>query len=660
MAKKFFLIFALFISAFVLSAQIYEPITWDIRLEQTSDTTANIILHATIEKGWHLYGLDLPEGGPLPTAIFFETTQNAQPVGELKATSKLVYAYDANFDMQLNWYNDEAVFVQSFTFKNRNDVSIQGHVEYMACNNQTCTPPTQEPFSFGLPAAENSSSTATAALPPLQPLNLPGATTQETVKQTDGQSTDYWTPVIQELQSKGETQSSNYSLWWIFLLGFGGGLLALVTPCVWPVIPMTVSFFLKRANNKSKGRRDAMLYGLAIIIIYVTLGLLITLIFGASALNNLATNAIFNIFLFLLLVVFAISFFGAFDITLPAKWTTRIDAKADSTAGFISILLMAFTLVLVSFSCTGPIIGLLLAEVSTSGAILSPLMGMFGFAVALAIPFSLFAFFPSWLKTLPKSGGWLNKVKVVLAFIELAFALKFLSVADLAYGWGILDREVFIVIWVVLFALLGLYLIGKLRFPHDSETKHVSIPGIFLSIASFAFALYMIPGLWGAPLKSVSAFLPPLYTQDFNLNTDAVHPAYTNFEEGMQQAALKNKPVLIDFSGYGCVNCRKMEAKVWTDPRVKNILENDYILITLYVDDKTPLDSPFEIEENGRIRKIRTVGDKWSYLQRYKFGANAQPFYVQLDSKGYPLNKSYAYDEDPQKFLDWLRIGIKK
>jgi len=395
---------------------------------------------------------------------------------------------------------------------------------------------------------------------------------------------------------------------------------------------------------------------MAIIIIYVALGLLITLIFGASALNDLSTNAVFNIFLFALLVVFAISFFGAFEITLPAKWTNKMDAKADSTAGFISILFMAFTLVLVSFSCTGPIIGFLLVEVSSTGSILAPLLGMFGFAVALAIPFSLFAFFPTWLKSLPKSGGWLNKVKVVLAFIELAFALKFLSVADLAYGWRILDREVFIVLWVVIFALLGFYLLGKLRFPHDSESNRTSVSGVFLAIISFAFALYLIPGLWGAPLKATSAFLPPLYTQDFNLNKDVVHANFLDFEEGMLQAERTGKPVLIDFSGYGCVNCRKMEAKVWTDSRVKDVLEKDYILVTLFVDDKTPLDEPFEIEENGRIRKIRTIGDKWSYLQRHKFGANAQPFYVILDKEAKPLNKSYAYDEDPQKFLNWLLL----
>jgi len=445
----------------------------------------------------------------------------------------------------------------------------------------------------------------------------------------------------------------------IFLAGLVGGFLALFTPCVWPIIPMTVSFFLKRSENKSKGRRDAFLYGLAIIFIYVTLGILITLIFGASALNSMSTNAVFNLLFFALLVVFAISFFGAFEITLPASWSTKLDAKADSTAGFISILFMAFTLVLVSFSCTGPIIGTLLVEVSTSGSILAPAVGMLGFSVALAVPFTLFAIFPSWLKSLPKSGGWLNKVKVVLAFLELALALKFLSVADLAYGWRILDREVFLALWIVIFTLLGFYLLGKIRFPHDDETKHTSVLGTFLAIVSLSFALYMVPGLWGAPLKSISAFSPPLYTQDFNLYKNEVHAAFDDYDIGMAYAAQKGLPVVVDFSGYGCVNCRKMEASVWTHPKVKDLLEKKFVLITLFVDDKKELPEPFQIQENGKTRTIRTIGDKWSYLQRVKFGANAQPFYVMLDNEGKPLNKPFTFDENPQNFITWLEKGTK-
>jgi thiol:disulfide interchange protein len=438
-------------------------------------------------------------------------------------------------------------------------------------------------------------------------------------------------------------------------MGLLYGLLALVTPCVWPIIPMTVSFFLKRSDNKKRGQRDALLYGISIILIYVVLGLFITVVFGASALNSLSTSAVFNILFFAILVVFAISFFGAFEITLPSSWTTKLDAKADSAVGFVSILFMAFTLVLVSFSCTGPLVGTLLVQVAGSNSIVAPTIGMLGFAVALAIPFSFFALFPSWLKSLPKSGGWLNSVKVVLAFLELALALKFLSVADLAYGWRILDREVFLSVWIVIFVLLGFYLLGKIRFSHDSESKHTSVLGVFLAIVSFAFSVYLIPGLWGAPLKSISAFAPPLYTQDFNLYNNEVHPAFTDYDQGMAYAAQKKLPVVVDFSGFGCVNCRKMEASVWTDATVRELLKNDFVLISLFVDDKTKLAKSYDVQENGRATTIETVGDKWSYLQRYKFGANAQPFYVMLDNNGKPLNRSYAFDESPADFVKWLK-----
>lgn len=638
------------------TAQIFEPVQWKFEKKLTGDTTADLIFKATIDEGWHLYGVNIPENEPrpTPTSFVFETLQNAEKDGEIHSSSKLIEAYDENFGMTLNWYNNNVLFVQKIKFDDASKVLIEGYVEFMTCNDESCLPPTREEFVFKFSESVKKENTTTSSNTTTS-LPIEIAQINSIVdKQTTDSDADYWTPVVDELRNYGDTSDEKSSFWWIFLLGFGGGLLALITPCVWPVIPMTVSFFLKRSENKSKGRRDAILYGLAIIIIYVSLGLLITLIFGASALNDLSTNAIFNLFLFALLVVFAISFFGAFEITLPASWTTKMDAKAETTAGFISILFMAFTLVLVSFSCTGPIIGLLLVEVSVSGSIVGPLMGMFGFAVALAIPFSLFAFFPTWLKSLPKSGGWLNKVKVVLAFLELAFALKFLSVADLAYGWGILDREVFLSLWIVIFALLGMYLLGKIRFPHDSENKHTSVSGIFLAMISFAFAVYMIPGLWGAPLKSVSAFSPPLYTQDFNMNTEMVHFEFDDYDEGMAYAAKKGLPVVLDFTGYGCVNCRKMEAAVWTDPRVKDKLENDFVLISLFVDDKTNLEQAFEVEENGKTRKIKTIGDKWSYLQRYKFGANAQPFYVMVDNSGMPMNKAYAFDENPENFLNWL------
>lgn len=657
--------------------QIQEPVKWTFEKKITGKNTADLIFRAKIDDSWHVYGLNIPPDGPKPTVIVFETIQNAEKAGSIQAKSKLIEAYDPNFDMKLNWYANSAVFVQKITFKDAAKVFVKGYVEYMCCDDKSCLPPTKEEFKFGTPSANAATSqpetpvqenlqngtapiNADAAVVTINP---DSAKTQSVVVPDSVTIADYWTPVIDELGNYGGSEggSGARSLWWIFFAGLIGGFLALFTPCVWPIIPMTVSFFLKRSDNKARGRRDATLYGLAIVIIYVTLGILITFIFGASALNSLSTNAVFNLLFFALLVVFAISFFGAFEITLPASWSTKMDSKADSTAGILSILFMAFTLVLVSFSCTGPIIGTLLVEVSGSGTILAPAIGMLGFAVALAIPFTLFAFFPSWLKSMPKSGGWLNKVKVVLAFLELALSLKFLSVADLAYGWHLLDRETFLALWIVIFALLGIYLLGKIRFPHDSETKHTSVFGTFLAIISLAFAVYMVPGLWGAPLKAVSAFAPPLYTQDFNLYNNEVHPQFKDYETGMAYAASQNKPVILDFTGFGCVNCRKMEASVWTDPQVKRLLDEDFILISLYVDDKTPLAQPYQVQENGRTRTISTIGDKWSYLQRHKFGANAQPFYIMLDNKGKPLNKSFAFDENPNHFIQWLeRENIRK
>ncbi len=643
--KRYFL-FALLLSALSLSAQIYDPIKWSFEHNKLSDSAGEIVLKATIDEGWHLYGTQLPEDGPIATSFVFEQLQDIALDGELVVPDGLVRQYDPNFAMELNWYEKEAVFVQKVKYTGEAP-ALSGYVNFMACNDETCLPPDEVPFSFG----------------ELKTVAAPEATSEETV---NGGTTpavltnDLWTPVIDELNAFGNKGTTGErSLWWIFLAGLIGGLVALFTPCVWPIIPMTVSFFLKRSGNKSRGKRDAVLYGISIIVIYLALGLLITLIFGASALNSLSTNAFFNLFFFALLVLFAVSFFGAFEITLPSSWTTKIDAKAETTGGILSILLMAFTLALVSFSCTGPIIGTLLVEVAGTGSILAPAIGMLGFAIALAIPFSLFAFFPTMLKSLPKSGGWLNSVKVVLAFLELALSLKFLSVADLAYGWHILDREVFVALWIVIFASLGFYLLGKLRFPHDDEVPTVSVPRYFLATISLAFAIYMVPGLWGAPLKAVSAFAPPLYTQDFNLYDEEVHAQFDNYEAGMAYAATTGKPVVVDFSGFGCVNCRKMEASVWTDPEVKQMLTQDFVLITLFVDDKTPLAEPYEVEENGRVRKIKTIGDKWSYLQRSKFGANAQPFYVMLDTEGKPLNSSYAFDENPSHFIEWLNAGKK-
>ncbi|MEA4975410.1 MAG: cytochrome c biogenesis protein CcdA [Paludibacter sp.] len=669
MVKKIHLLILFVLVTFAVPGQIFEPVTWSHELKITGKTTGEVIHKATIEDKWHLYGMNIPKNGPRPTRIVYETITNAEKDGDIVAKSKLLEVFDKSFDMNLSWYANEAVFVQKIKFKDADQVKIEGYVEFMACDDERCLPPVQDEFSLGNAKAAQ---VANVAKEPVvtKPVELKTAVEDKQVseenaaittvdipkKELNAATTDYWKPVIDELRDFGNQlgSSGDISLWLIFLAGLAGGFLALFTPCVWPIIPMTVSFFLKRSEKKAKGRRDAILYGLSIVLIYVTLGVLITVIFGASALNSMSTNAVFNLLFFALLVVFAISFFGAFEITLPASWSTKLDAKADSTAGILSILFMAFTLVLVSFSCTGPIIGTLLVEVASSGTILAPAIGMLGFAVALAIPFTFFAFFPSLLKSMPKSGGWLNKVKVVLAFLELALALKFLSVADLAYGWRILDREVFISLWIIIFALLGFYLLGKIRFPHDSESKHSSVLGTFLAIISLSFALYMVPGLWGAPLKSISAFAPPLTTQDFNLYDYEVHAEFSDYDAGMKYAAEKGKPVVVDFSGYGCVNCRKMEASVWTHPRVKELLENDYVLITLFVDDKTPLDNPYTIEENGKTRNIRTVGDKWSYLQRVKFGANAQPYYVMLDNNGLPLSSPFTFDENPDNFIRWL------
>ena len=664
MKKKFFLILFCLFGFLFSEAQIFEPVHWNISHKLTGKTTADIIFKASIDDGWHLYGLSLPPNGPKPTSIVFEKIEHAQKVGNLQAASKLEKKFDSNFGMELSWYSKEAVFVQKISFSSIQNVRLEGYIEYMACNDKSCLPPTTEPFSIQLNSKEISSvvvdkNTTVSSSEKIQPTEDFKNANQVDLSSEDNaeiSASQWWTPVIKELNNFGNVAADKEtaSLWYVLLAGLLGGFLALLTPCVWPIIPMTVSFFLKRSAVPSRGRKDAVLYGLSIIVIYVVLGLLITLIFGASALNSMSTNALFNLFFFILLVVFALSFFGAFELTLPSSWSTKVDAKAESTVGLLSILLMAFTLVLVSFSCTGPIIGTLLVEVAASGSLLAPAIGMFGFSFALAVPFTLFAFFPSWLESLPRSGGWLNRVKVVLAFIELAFALKFLSVADLAYGWHILDREVFVSLWIVIFTLLGIYLLGKIRFPHDSESKNTSVGGLMLGIVSLAFAVYMVPGLWGAPLKSISAFAPPLYTQDFNLYKDEVHPDFTDFEEGMTYAAMKKMPVVIDFSGYGCVNCRKMEASVWTDPQVKELLDKNFVLISLFVDDKTPLDQPFEINENGKTRKIKTIGDKWSYLQRYKFGANAQPFYVMIDYHGKPLNKPYVFDTNPSHFVNWL------
>ena len=644
------LILSLFLPLAALLAQA--QVTFKTELKKVSDEKVEIVFTGTIDPGWHVYSTDLGDGGPISATFHVDKIKGAEPAGKLKPVGKEVSGFDQMFEMQVRYFEKTAQFVQELKLTG-GAYAVEGYLEYGACNDENCLPPTQVSFSFqGEGAGAPAQSLAEADT------KLGGEAANVPASAVSGQP-DYWKPVINELNAFGESVAQRDLSWlYVFGMGFLGGLLALFTPCVWPIIPMTVSFFLKRTKDKKKGIRDACTYGAAIIVIYVALGLIITALFGASALNALSTNAVFNIFFCLLLVVFAASFFGAFEITLPSKWSNAVDSKAEQTTGLISIFLMAFTLSLVSFSCTGPIIGFLLVEVSTTGSIVGPAIGMFGFALALALPFTLFALFPSWLKSMPKSGGWMNVIKVVLGFIELAFALKFLSVADLAYGWHILDRETFLALWIVIFGLLGFYLLGKIKFPHDDEETKVGVPRFFLALFSLAFAVYMVPGLWGAPLKAVSAFAPPLQTQDFNLYADEVHAKYMDYDAGMAYARQQGKPVMLDFTGYGCVNCRKMELAVWTDPKVSSLINDDFVLITLYVDDKTPLQTPIKVMENGKERTLRTVGDKWSYLQRVKFGANAQPFYVLIDNEGNPLNKSYSYDEDIAKYVDFLETGL--
>ena len=670
--KKLLFPFVLLLFAVAVQAQIQDPVKFNSELKTLATGEAEAVFTAAIDKGWHVYSTDLSDGGPISATFNVEKISGAEVVGKLKPVGKEISTFDKLFEMKVRYFENTAQFVQKLKLTG-GAYQIEGYLEYGACNDENCLPPTQVPFKFS-GKAEGAAKEAAAAAAETKAEEQPAK--QETVSGTapvaaiggaDGPTeikvadkVDLWKPVISELNSLGETTSQEDMSWiYIFITGFAGGLLALFTPCVWPIIPMTVSFFLKRSKDKKKGIRDAWTYGASIVVIYVTLGLAITLIFGASALNPLSTNAVFNILCCLMLVVFAASFFGAFEITLPSKWSTAVDSKAEATSGLLSIFLMAFTLSLVSFSCTGPIIGFLLVQVSTTGSVVAPAIGMLGFAIALALPFTLFALFPSWLKSMPKSGGWMNIIKVTLGFLELAFALKFLSVADLAYGWRILDRETFLALWIVLFALLGFYLLGKIKFPHDDDDSKVSVPRFFMALASLAFAVYMVPGLWGAPLKAVSAFAPPMQTQDFNLYNNEVHAKFDDYDLGMEYARQHGKPVMLDFTGYGCVNCRKMELAVWTNPKVSDIINNDYVLITLYVDNKTPLPSPVKIVENGTERTLRTVGDKWSYLQRVKFGANAQPFYVLIDNEGKPLNKSYSYDEDIPKYIEFLQTGLE-
>lgn len=683
MKKATTLILVMLVSI-LTNAQMLNPVKFTSQLKTNNTAEGEIIFSGKIDQGWHVYSTGLGADGPISATFNKVKLDGVELVGKLQARGKEISNFDKLFEMNLRYFENSVQFVQRVRFT-KPSYTIEGYLEYGACNDQNCLPPTSVEIkkSGKSPAvADNKSEvkkeeTEKASAEPITATLTEADTLTEAQTDsaatavvaesnlTDNEKADLWQPVIKQLQQfGGNSDIANHSLLYIFLMGIVGGLLALVMPCIWPIIPMTVSFFLKQSkDDKKKGIRDAVTYGISIVVIYLALGIGVTAIFGPSTLNSLSTHAVFNIFIFLLLVVFAVSFFGWFEIKLPDSWANRVDNKATQTSGLLSIFLMAFTLVLVSFSCTAPIVGLLLVQTVTSGNWVAPAIGMLGFALALAVPFTLFAMFPTLMKKSPKSGSWMTQIKVVLGFIELAFALKFFSVADLAYGWHLLDREVFLSLWIIIFFALGCYLVGWLKFQEDeiggNIHKPMPVPSIMLGLCSLAFAVYMVPGLWGAPCKAVSAFAPPINTQDFNLNTQVVEATYKDYEAGMAAAKAQGKPVLIDFTGFGCVNCRKMEASVWTDPRVADKIKKDYVLISLYVDDKTSLPEPMEVEVNGKKRTLRTIGDKWSYLQSHKFGANAQPFYVALDNNGLPLVGSYGYKEDVPAYLEFLNSGLE-
>lgn len=641
MKKAILIIFALLTTS-ILNAQIKTPVKWNITCgEIDNNNTITLTFKANIDDGWHIYGMEMPSEGPVPTSFNFTLKRGATPIGSTTANKKTKCKMDALYGMELCEYSGEVTFQQKMKVSQENGYKIVGYVEYMACDNTNCLSPTKEEFTFQ--QNDEATSEPTDAIAPLQ-----------------HEEADTWKPVIDQMSASDTTgQSTNSSLWLIFCLGMLGGILAILTPCVWPIIPMTVSFFLKKDGDAKSGRMSAILYGISIILIYVGLGVVLTLLFGANALNALSTSAIFNLFLFLLLILFAISFFGGFELTLPASWSTKIDSKAEETAGILGILLMALTLVVVSFSCTGPIVGTLLVEVSSGGNILAPTIGMLGFSIALAVPFTIFAFFPNLLKKLPRSGSWLNTTKVLLGFFELAFSLKFLSVADMAYGWGILSRETFLSIWIIIFVLAGLYILGKIRFKDEEPLEGISVLRLFGGGASLAFAIYLVPGLWGAPLKIVSAFAPPMMTQEFNLH-HAEEAQFYDYDEAIAYAKEKGKPVLVDFTGYGCVNCRKMESAVWNKPQVKELIDNEYILVSLFVDDKRKLPEPLTLKKGDKETVVKTYGEKWSFLEEYKFGANSMPFYVIVDKEGNALSKPYGFSEDADAFAQFLQEGVKK
>ena len=703
--KKTLLSLFLFLAALQVSAQFgpVDPVSIE-EVVTVNGAEGKIEFEAYIEPGFHMYSTDIPAGGPVATSVSYQLVEGAEIVGELVPGDGAVKEMDPVFEMMVSYFDETAVFTQKIKLLG-GKYRIKGTLRYQSCSDSNCIPGR---YDFDI-----TGETVVAKVTPVKSEDLPAPRQQVLAKEEQKAKTEsvktevkkeepkkntpikseakaeepavketvqpvveevaepvvanadknsLWEPVTDKLSLQAaEEDHDSGSMWLTFILGFGGGLLALLTPCVWPIIPMTVSFFLKRSKERKQAIREALIYGISIIVIYLTLGLAVTLVFGAGALNALSTNAVFNIIFCLMLLVFGASFLGGFEITLPSSWTNKVDEKAGNTTGLMSIFLMAFTLTLVSFSCTGPIIGFLLVEVSTSGEIFGPALGMLGFALALALPFTLFALFPSLLKQTPRSGGWMNTIKVVLGFVEIAFALKFFSVADLSYHWGLLDRETFLALWIVLFALLGLYLLKIIRLPHDDpEDKTTSVTSFFMGVAALAFSVYMIPGLWGAPCKAISAFAPPMSTQDFSLYDNTFKPHIDDYETALEMGRREGKPVLLDFTGHGCVNCRNMEASVWSDDRVIDIMRDDYIVASLYVDDRTPLAEPFEVEINGKMVLLETVGDKWTYLQGHRFGANAQPFYVPVDNDGNPLCGSYSFNLDVNSYIDFLNKGIKK
>ncbi len=669
-SARIFLFMAALLALLPAAAQILEPVEWEFSQERISDDTYELRLTAVMDPGWYIYGTDLQPGGPIATSILFEEGAGYELLGELQYPDAEV-KFDPNFDMDIPMYGESVTFTQRVRVLGTDGVTVTGELEYMSCDDQRCLPPDFMSFSFDLEGAE-----IAAEQEEITAVEVDQA--EDDPAETPAEEPAPDPPVVYTPEEEEES-----GLTWTFIMGFLGGLLALLTPCVFPMIPLTVSFFLRNSDNRGRAMRDAITYGLTIIFAYVVLGLAISVIFGPAALNAAATSPGFNLFFFALLVFFAASFFGAFELTMPAKWSNSLDSKADKTGGLAGVFLMGLTFVLVSFSCTGPIVGTLLVEAALGGNLFAPAIGMLGFSLALAIPFSLFALFPTALKSLPKSGGWMNAVKVVLGFIVLAFSLKFLSVADSVGQWGILDREVFLVIWIAIFLMMGLYLIGKIKFAHDSELKYLSVPRLILAIATFAFVFYLLPGLWGAPLKGISSFLPSPVTQDFDLSRLSVTPsshdasttiyvgesvqegphglmAFTDYEEGMEAARMAGKPVFLDFTGLGCANCRKMEASVWSDPRVLGMLRNDFVKISLFVDDRTrlPEEEQFTSSALGRERSIRTVGQKWSVFQAERYGANTQPYYVILDHEENMLAPAYGYDTDINRYLEFLETGI--